>query len=346
MSLFIIFGILMTLLAAAFVVTPLLRSIDGVNAPITATIMALAVPAVVVLLYVSVGNFEWPDGVRQESRQELPNSDVPDMSAAIASLEERLRGEPDDLEGWLLLGRANVQMQQYPAAQRAYLAAINLDNGTEAKLGLAETQILMDRTSLGREAGVLIEEVLAAEPDNPRALFYGGMAAMTRNDVPLLQERWRRLLTLSPPPNVRQMIEEQLAALGPAESGENVAPVTPTVVQGAIKVRVAVTDELLAQIDPGAVLFLVAREPARPGPPIAVVRQSAANLPAVIEISDANAMLPGRSISALDRVQLIARISNSGEPIAQAGDISGERILETATAQSELVIIDLDQVVQ
>jgi cytochrome c-type biogenesis protein CcmH len=94
------------------------------------------------------------------------------------------------------------------------------------------------------------------------------------------------------------------------------------------------------------VLFLVAREPARPGPPIAVVKQSAANLPAVIEISDANAMLPGRTISTLERVKLIARISISGEPTAQPGDISGETVLETSIAFSDTVVIEMDQVVQ
>jgi cytochrome c-type biogenesis protein CcmH len=353
MSLFIIFAIVMTVLAAAFVVTPLLRAANGENAPVTATIMALAVPASVILLYVWVGNFDWSAKVPQDSMPaSAPNSDVPDMSAAITSLEDRLRREPEDLEGWLLLGRANLQLQQYPAARQAYLTAIRLDTGTEARIGLAETEILLDRTSLTGDAGTLIEEVLAVEPDNPRALFYGGMAAMARNDIPLLRQRWQRLLALSPPPDVRQMIEAQLAALDPAVTAEDgdedgVPGAASSVVEkGVISVRVAVVNELSSLIKPGAVLFLVAREPARPGPPIAVVKQSAANLPAVIEISDANAMLPGRSISGLDRVQLIARISNSGEPIAQPGDISGERILETATALSETVTIDLDQVVQ
>ena len=170
MSLFIVFGILMIMLAAAIVVTPLLRMANGENAPVTATILALAVPACVVLLYVSVGNFDWSAEVPQDSTSvptSAPNGDVPDMAAAIASLEERLRREPDDLEGWLLLGRANVQLQQYPAARQAYLTAVQLDTGTEARLGLAETDILLDRTSLTGDAGVLIEEILAVEPDNP-----------------------------------------------------------------------------------------------------------------------------------------------------------------------------------
>jgi cytochrome c-type biogenesis protein CcmH len=349
MSLFIVFGILMTVLAAAFVVTPLLRNANGESAPVTATIMALAVPASVILLYVLVGNFDWNSEQGSASATGVATNDgVPEMSTAIASLKDRLRREPNDLEGWLLLGRAYVQLREYPAARQAYLAAIELDTGTEAKMGLAEAEILIDRNNLMGSAGVLIEEVLVIEPDNPKALFYGGMAAMARNDVGVLEERWRRLLALSPPPNVRQMIEEQLAGLGSTDLNTGTAPtvLSSAAEKGAVSVQVSVSDNLSSRINPGAVLFLVAREPGRPGPPVAVVRQSAGNLPALIKISDANAMLPGRSISALERVQLIARISNSGEPIAQPGDISGEVVLETSTAFSDTIIIDMDQLVQ
>jgi cytochrome c-type biogenesis protein CcmH len=349
MSLFIVFGILMTVLAAAFVVTPLLRNANGESAPVTATITALAVPASVILLYVLVGNFDWNSEQESASATGVATNDgVPEMSTAIASLKDRLRREPNDLEGWLLLGRAYVQLREYPAARQAYLAAIELDTGTEAKMGLAEAEILIDRNNLMGAAGVLIEEVLVIEPDNPKALFYGGMAAMARNDINTVEERWRRLLALSPPPNVRQMIEEQLAGLGSIDLNADTTPMASSsaVEKGAINVQVSVSDDLSSRINPGAVLFLVAREPDRPGPPVAVVRQSAENLPGLIRISDANAMLPGRSISSLERVQLIARISNSGEPIAQPGDISGEVVLETSTAFSDTIIIDMDQLVQ
>ena len=148
MSLFIVFGILMALLAAAFVVTPLLRNANGESAPVTATVTALAVPAIVIMLYVSVGNFDWDTAT--ESGSETvggTNDDVPDMSAAIASLEDRLRREPNDLEGWLLLGRAYVQLRQYPAARQAYLAALELDTGTEARLAVKDGALFVGTRS-------------------------------------------------------------------------------------------------------------------------------------------------------------------------------------------------------
>jgi hypothetical protein len=46
----------------------------------------------------------------------------------------------------------------------------------------------------------------------------------------------------------------------------------------------------------------------------------------MLNISDSNAMTPGTSLASLSQVKLIARITNSGEPVAQAGDLFGEVI--------------------
>jgi len=64
----------------------------------------------------------------------------------------------------------------------------------------------------------------------------------------------------------------------------------------------------------------------------------------VLNISDANAMMPGRTIASLPRVQLIARITNSGEPVAQPGDLFGERVWVASEASGDGVSIVVDQV--
>ena len=347
MTLFVVLGIVLTALAVALVVTPLLRGRDGKNAPVTATVMAIVLPAFIILLYLSTSNFNWnaTNNVSTAAAQLAARQLAPDMADAIAKLEARLRDEPDDLDGWLLLGGANLQLQQFAAAEQAYQSALDLDGGNRARLGLAESAILMDRKNLVGRAGALVEEVLAAEPNNAKALFYGGMVASARDDPDGWRTRWEHLLALSPPPEVRRMIEAQLAGLGPssvpASSGAG-----DDADDGGIDVRISVADALSGRINPGAMLFLVAREPGRPGPPVAVIRQSAANLPMTVRISDANAMLPGRTITALDRVQLIARIANGGNPVAQPGDISGEQTLQLDAAQADTVRIRMDQIVR
>lgn len=336
-SFFVVIGIGLTLAAVGLVVMPLLKGREGQNAPVTATVTALLIPAAVILLYLATSNFDWKAPAPTAARG--PEAGMPDIGAAVAQLEDRLRSEPDDLQGWLMLGRSYVQLQRFTDAERAYRTALDLGGGNEAKLGLAEAAVLGDQTNLGRDAGRMIEEVLAAEPDNHKALFYGGMVAGMRDDMTTLQERWQHLLDLSPPPQIRQFLEAQLAGLG-------ARPMPPAAdVAGnreGISVHITVSEDLASQIKPGATLFLVAREPERPGPPVAVVRRLAADLPMTVEISDADAMLPGRTLSGLTEVQLIARIANGGEPTAQPGDISGQMRLMTG-GDSGKVKIHMDR---
>ena len=348
MSLFIVFAILFTAIAVGLIVFPLLRqSEERPNAPVAATVMATVLPALVLLLYISVSNHSWDT---QSSTDPGTASDAPSAVAldqAVTELEDRLRREPGDVEGWLLLGRTYFELQDIPKARAAFSQALALDNSTEAKLGVAEAEILMDRSSLTGDAGRLVEEVLLQEPRNPKALFYGGLVASARGDFSTVRQRWETLLTLSPPPAVKKMLEEQLASMQPNAVEPAQVEQTPATGDG-INVRVDIAEHLKEKINPGAMLFLVAREPDRPGPPVAAVRQGASEFPTLMRISDANAMLPGQSLAAIARVHLVARIANGGDPIAQAGDIFGEVFWTRAgnDGPSAQVTILMDEVVE
>jgi cytochrome c-type biogenesis protein CcmH len=64
-------------------------------------------------------------------------------------------------------------------------------------------------------------------------------------------------------------------------------------------------------------------------------------LPAVVEIGDADAMIPGRVPSGFKTVEIIARVSMSGQPIAQSGDWFGQQVIDTAV--TDVVQITIDQ---
>ena len=74
---------------------------------------------------------------------------------------------------------------------------------------------------------------------------------------------------------------------------------------------------------PNAALFIFARAP-EGGPPLAVIRESVDSVPGEFILSDAQAMLPGRSLADFSVLTLVARVSASGQPTAQAGDLFGE----------------------
>ena len=315
MTVFITLAIVAALLAAGLVVLPLLRNREQ-PAPIAATLTALIIPAAAVLLYLTGSNYGW----QSQPETAPPAGMPPEIATAIAGLEARLAENPQDFTGWMLLGNSLLQLQRPAEAGAAFERALALSGGEDAgaRLGVAEAQILVNRDSLAGSAGALLEEVLQAEPDNAKALFYGGLAASARGDQSLLETRWLRLLSLNPPAPVRRIVSEQLQAMGTQLPEELAGD------DAAIEVQVALAEGLRQQVGEGAMLFLVARDGDRPGPPVAAVRIQAGGFPRTLRLSDANAMIPGRSLSDVADVRLIARVSNGGDALAQPGDIFGE----------------------
>lgn len=335
MTSFIAIAIGMILVAAAFLMIPLLRS-PGNSAPVSAAVIALALPAATVVLYLLGSNYAWQEPARMVAEN---SGQAQSMDEAIEGLKTRLNTTPDDLDGWLLLGNAYLQTRRLAEAEQAFGNALMLGGGEQpqARLGLAEARVLADPRALEGEAGEWVESALAAMPDNPKALWYGGLAALARQDLPAVTERWNRLLTMNPPDAVRRIVVEQLAAIG-------AGPAPGASVAGQqIDVTIAVADAVSARIPDGALLFLVARDGDKPGPPVAAVRESAAGLPRTLSISDANAMLPGRSLGQLEDVRLIARISGGGDALAQPGDLFGEARWRPGDPAVNILI---DQVVQ
>lgn len=337
MTAFIALGILMTLAAIGAVVVPLLLSRTG-QAPIAATLTAVVAPAAAILLYLAASNHDW--NAPPEPAAVAPPASLVE---SIARLEERLAANPDDLEGWLLLGNSYVQLQSPEEAGRAFARARALaGDDPRAKLGVAEALILERREALAGEAGRLLDEVLAVEPDNGKALFYGGLAALAGDRPGLGIERWERLLALGPPEPVRRVVEAQLEAMGVAPPG----PAAPAGDGAGVDVRVSIDAALASRVAPGAVLFLVARDASTAqGPPVAVVREPARGLPRTLRIGDANAMIPGRSLTQLDEVRLIARVSNSGTALAETGDVYGEGTWRPDGGEAG-VTITMDRIVE
>ncbi len=320
MTVFILLGITCSFAAAALVTLPLLRHPKS-PAPMAALCAALLIPAACVLIYLVSSNYDWGNPPSTVVAPALPAN--PQLDTAIAALQERLRTNPQDVEAWMMLGSSFMQSQQSSEAERAFRTALELTDGQNqmAKLGIAEAQILADRSRMRGSAGDLVEEVLAAEPNNTKALFYGGLVAGARENLPLLQSRWQQLLVANPPEPVRRIVTQELQAMGLAGADTS----QPSGAHKSIEINVKLADSLRTQVGEGASLFLFARDgSASAGPPVAALRTGAATLPATLQLSDANVMIPGRSLADLQEIRLVARVSNGGDALAQTGDLFGE----------------------
>lgn len=310
---------------------------------------------VVLTLAFSVGLYNVV-GSPHISSASAKSGDLPDMNVVMESLRQRLADNPDDLNGWTMMARSQMTLQQYAEAATSYERVMELEDGRNAQtlVDLAVAILNRDQTPIEGRTAALIESALALEPNNPAALFYSGVASANRGDTELAASRWEILLGLNPPPEIRSILEQRVAEWRgvPLESlqapvaesrpaGPAAGPQAPEADPDAIiTARVALADNAMAAITSDANVFIIARDPAQPSPPIAVNRVRLSELPKVISLGDAQSMVAGRALSGFDEFELLARVSLSGGPAAASGDWYGTMIVRPAVTRSVFLAID------
>lgn len=348
MTVFVIACVVMVVAALALIVWPLLKAPGAQPAGRYLSIGALAVgvPLIAVLVYANIGRVNWEKELTA-SQQGAPS---PEVEAMVTKLEERLRESPNDVDGWLLLGRSYMALERPQQSLSAYREALERSDrkNMEALLGVAESMMVIDERTIAGEAGKLFEEALAQEPNNPKALWYSAIASLAAQNLPQAHERFQRLLALNPPGEIRSIIERQLQDIeqqlgaAPARSATLPAANEP---QRAITVNVSLAPNLAGELDRRTPLFVVARDPSAPGPPLAAVRRAVGDLPFTVTITDNDAMMQGRGIASAQNVQIVARISKSGTPQAQSGDLYGEANVTFGGDEKASVRIVIDRAV-
>jgi cytochrome c-type biogenesis protein CcmH len=363
---FILLAALMAAAAIAFVAWPIFRSRRGEGghaATGTAVVVALAIPLAAFLLYRTWSNFDWnadPQAVQTPGGHE--------MAAAVKALEEKLAANGQDAQGWMLLGRSYLVMNEFSKAAGAYRKASDLAGGKdpEALLGYAESLAMVDENALGGEAGTIIEAALKLDPQNPKGLWYGGLVALRKDDVATARDRWAALSAQNPPEEIKTILDQRIAemdqrlgrpvqppaampaakAAGPMmAAGAGSDSPAAAAGAGAVSIRLKITPALAAQVPAGAPLFVLARDPTNPGPPLAAKRLQGVQFPIDLVLSDADAMAAGRTISAAKTLQIVARFSKSGMPMASSGDLYGEVGYDPARDKGKAVEITIDRTV-
>ena len=332
MTLFVIAAVLLSLLAAAFVAQPLWRARGaGARAPRVALAAALALIGAGALLYLKLGDRAWSDGaVMAQSNQ------------SISILARRLERDPRDLDGWLALGQAYSQIGRYSMAERSFERANRLVPGgnAEALAGIAESLLLGGDSADVPAASQYLERALQLNPKSPKALFYGAINAYQQGQLELARERFATMLALSPPESVRVALQRQIEqidaqmhqAQAPAALG---APDAAT----AIHLHVTLAPALADKVPADASLFVFVRSP-EGGAPLAVKRSSV-QMPQDVELSAADAMIAGHAVQPGQNVAVVARISVSGSPLPQSGDLYGE--IKTVAGRSGSRALQIDR---
>lgn len=344
------------LVAMLFATWPIYRDAKRLT-PMLAGIIVFTV-AISVGLYSHVGSPDVPSGRGGQSLE--------DMEQVMAALETRLADNPEDIKGWQMLARSNMSLQRFDAAATAYEQVMQLEDGRNPQtlVDLALAILSRDNTPIEGRPAALIDGALALDPNNPAALFYSGVAAANNGDTDLAAERWEILLGLNPPPEIRTVLVQRIAewrgepvaALDPdaplpadhppiEPSGEQASQPSSQQVPEAdpdavVTARVALSQGAIESIGVDANVFVIARDPAQPSPPIAVSRVRVSELPAVVALGDSQSMVAGRDLSGFEEFELLARVSLSGSPAASSGDWFGSLIVRPEDSSSVFLSID------
>ncbi|HLS82074.1 MAG TPA: tetratricopeptide repeat protein [Steroidobacter sp.] len=343
MTAFLIVAGAMVAAALVYLVLPLWRQkpASGGEAPasrsreryLATAALVVALPALAAIMYDHLSDWDWQAAARESAERAQ-------VEALLSQLEEKLRANPADVRGWLLLGDSYLKLGEAPRAIKAYQGAYDASGGenVDAMVGLGEALALHDEAALWGRAGALFEAALAKAPHHPRALWYGAVSALRAGDLRKGRERLQMLLAQNPPEELREMLKRQIQDLDQqlGAQGEGDAWVG----ERRLRVAVSIAPQIREQLPADASLFVLARDPAG-GPPLAVQRHSVSAAPLAVELSEQDAMAPSRTLAAASRVEVIARISRSGSPQAQSGDFYGEADYDfNAATDAVSIVID------
>ncbi len=367
-SAFLVVVALMVIVAIALVVHPLLRTqpvvIKGEPAAPKAAPLAFALAVALGLgavgLYAKLNTFPWDNPL---SAEPMPAGHgeagaAGSMSEVTASLEARLARDPNDREGWRMLGRTYLVSGNAAKAAESYEKANALapQKDIDLQLDLAEALVLMDDPAVQPRARAIIDDALVADANNQKALWYQGVIAVRAGDNETAKRNWTKLLEGNPPPEIRDVITAQLKELGvevaagapmaASAGGMGAGPMSGGMAGGGaatgrtIRISVKVDPALAGNLKPGTTLFVAAREPGIPGPPIAAKRISTDDLPAVVVLSDADTMIAGRDLSSVNDVEIVARVAYGGTAVTASGDLIGRAVQKKGGSENLDVVIN------
>ena len=308
----------------------------------TAIALGVLLPVLAVGGYAAVGN---PAAVVPEIARAAPATPVAQteadkqMDELFRLAEERLNKEPNDVKGWLLLARAKASVGMFDSAMKAYEKAAVLDpKDSEMWSDYADSAAGMSQGKMDGKPIELINKSLALDGKNIKALLLRGTWEMQKDDLVAAEKSFTLAKSVSEPNSgFAQIADNALGEITSRRRGTAaVSAGTPTL--GAVPVPSVAPDAVLATVTlqlsadarkaasaSSAVFLIVRAAGAERGPPLAAKKLALADAGTPILLTSADAMIGGAGLKLGADVVLQARLSLTGQPMAQAGDWESEK---------------------
>jgi len=287
--------------------------------------LAVLVPLVAVGLYVKLGN---PDAVHLSTQAGAQSAEMHSLEEGVNRLAARLAANPNDPEGWAMLGRSYIVLKRFGEATLAFAKANDLlGDQPDILVDYAEALALANNSSMAGKPAELVAKALKLQPNHAKGLWLAGHAAAQQNRLPEAIGYWKRLLAVLPPGQegareVNQMIAQAESMLGKPGSAPPAAATAPAG-KVAVQVRVALSPSLASRAAPTDTVFVFARAAQGPRMPLAIVRKQVKDLPFTVTLDESMAMSPQLTIASVPEIVIGARISKTGNASTSSGDMQG-----------------------
>ncbi len=340
---------------------------------VTALVLAVAVPASAIGLYLYIGDNSIIPRLEAAAAGQptapaghpsTPGGEVPPLDVLVQRLAEKMEQNPENLEGWLMLGRTYFAVNEPGKALAALEKAYGLaPQNPEVISSYAQAVASNAGGKLAGRPAELIRAALEIDPDNATARWLDGLVSYQEGEFDAAITRWESILAGLDPEGkdaaeLREFIAEARQRGGSAESAPPAqaaaegtpesttaqeTPADPAQTAAGVVVQVALAEPLWPKADQNATLFVYAKAVTGPPMPLAVKRMKVADLPATVTLDDSMAMMPAMRLSNFPEVTVGARISASGQATPQSGDLEGE-VSPVKAGRSEPVEVLIDRV--
>ena len=255
-----------------------------------------------------------------------------EIDRTIDVLNVRLSENPEDLDALRALANSYVLKNSLENAFLSFEKLISLENyenpNTLADYG--EIMVNSGDPSYLNQADRLFERSLQIDDLNTKALFLGGLTAATMEKWSVAVKRWQVLLEQSPPEEIRNTLENKITEWTNLSLNDFDAD--------GYSVNVAIDSSLIASLVdyPEKVLYIIVRDPNNKRPPLAVVREEVKTTSIII--NNSNAMMSGIDLKTFNRLEIIGRISLSGDPMDTKENLSDSVIIDSSVKSISLKI--------
>ena len=249
------------------------------------------------------------------------------INAMVQGLAARLEKNPQDADGWRMLGRSYVALGRYQDAIGALDKAVAMiPNDPDLLADYADALAMTSGQTLKGKPMEMVNRALKLDPNHEKSLWLAGTAAYNDGNYPGAIAYWNRLLKqMTPGSKESQQVMSIIAEAQDLANGKTPAPAPQATAAATAKVAgvVSLSPDLAGKVAPTDTVYIFAKAAQGPPMPLAAFRAQVKDLPIKFDLDDSMAPTPMAHLSDFSQVIVGARISKSGNPMPQSGDLQG-----------------------